>query len=819
MGEYLYSLNPIAVCSFLTVSCLLVFAFSGLLLNPRARTNQAFAFMCMSALLWNLGIGFMLCSRDAAIAENWYRFSYLGVVLISPGVFLFTSAVTRQLARNRGRILAAYGLAFLFALEGILGRSTITGMREYAWGFYPRYGSWSLTFLCFFFLFMAGSFQNLVRRLHELQPGMERRQIKALIIAFSVAYLGAWDFLPCFGVPVHPYGFFAIVGYMSFIFWSVYRYQLLNPSPESLAREVLATIADSIIVLDADGFVRMVNPEAEELLGYPQKELLRRHFSSLVDPRSANALEALVRNLSGRKRSVESGIFYLRNRQGGSIPTACNLSTIRDWKGRVQGVVLACRDMRERFRSREIIQEQEGKIRDVQEWYTALFNRGLFAAYMYDFEGNVLEANQAALDLLGYRREDLAALNLKEVIAEEQWPDAVRVVKQIVQNGRLESPISWKMRKKGGDLVWAEAEGCLIYRGGKPYAIQGLLRDITERKRTEEELKRHHERLKELVEERTAELKRANDRLQGEVRDRIRIEERLRRLNEELDARVKERTADLEKANEELKQLDGMKDSFLSSVSHELRTPLTSIRSFSEILLRYDQEDLDTQKEFLGIINSESERLTRLINDVLDLSRIEAGEMVWNDEPLRLQEVITATLPAHKKLFEEKSLRLALDLPEDLSPVVADPDRIQQVVTNLLANAIKFSREGGEIRVRVEEFQGKRFEEHTAWIKVNISDQGIGIDEKDFHVIFEKFRQVSKDTMKDKPEGTGLGLPICRDIILHYRGNIWVESKKGKGSTFCFTLPAADGDDSPETDFFPEGEGASSTRTGRIVRT
>jgi PAS domain S-box-containing protein len=478
----------------------------------------------------------------------------------------------------------------------------------------------------------------------------------------------------------------------------------------------------------------MVNPKAEELLGNPEEGLLQRHFSCFVDPRSVDMAQGLVRSLTARQRDVESGVVNLRDKEGRSIPTACNLSAIRDWKGKPLGFVLACRDLQEIVRSKEIIREKEEKIRDTQERYAALFNRSLVCVYVYDLEGNFLDLNQAALDLLGYTREEIPLLSLSSVIAQEQMPAALEQIRQLIRTGRIGEHASWKLRKKDGSFVWAEAESSLLYRQGQPYAIQGIVRDITERKQAEEELKRH---------------------------------------------------------NEELKKLDKMKDSFLSSVSHELRTPLTSIRSFSEILLNYDQEDRATREEFLGIINSESERLTRLINDVLDLSRIEAGGMIWNDELLSFEEVIRGILPAHQKLFEKKTLRLVLDLAPDLLPVLADCNRMQQVVTNLLINAVKFSLPGGEIRIRTEAFEGRHSDERSPWIKVSLSDQGIGIDEKDFDVIFDKFRQVSTDTMKDKPEGTGLGLHICKDIILHYGGNIWVESEKGKGSTFCFTLPAA----------------------------
>ncbi len=749
MAQYIYSLSPIALCSFLTVAVTLLFACWGLFLNPREKTNQSFFLMGLHVVVWNLGIGLMLCSRDALTAEKWYRLSYFGVVFISPGVYCFTSTVTRRFARCRRQILLAYTLALLFGLEGVFGKATITGMWAYPWGFYPRYGPLSPAFLAFFLFWMALSFWNLSRRLRAVQSGIEQSQVKVLMLAFSIAYLGAWDFLPCFGIPVYPVGFFAIIIYVSLIFWSIYRYQFLNPSPESLARKVLATIADSIIVLDRDGFIRMVNPKAEQLLGYSASGLLQRNFSDFVDPRSVNTAQGLVRNLASRRTDVVSGVISLRDKEGKSIPTSCNLSAIRDWSGRELGFVLACRDLKEIVRSREIIQEHEERIRDTQERYNALFNRSLFGVFVMDMEGNLLDMNETALRLLGYTKKDVLGMALTALFTEEQMPVVRERIAEIKQAGYRSEAGTYQLRKRDGALVWAEIEACLIFRRGRPYAIQGILRDITERKQAEEELKRH---------------------------------------------------------NEELKELDRMKDSFLSSVSHELRTPLTSIRSFSEILLTYDQEDPATRKEFLQIINAETERLTRLINDVLDLSRIEAGGMVWKDTILSVEKIIRDILPARRKLLEEHRLRLVLDLSPGLPPVFADPDRIQQVITNLLANAVKFSREGGEIRIRAEAFEGRRADEHGMWIKVSLSDQGIGIDEQDFDVIFDKFRQVSNDTMRDKPEGTGLGLHICKEIILHYGGNIWVESAKGKGSTFCFTLPVAAGAGSGVGPDFPATE-------------
>jgi signal transduction histidine kinase len=249
--------------------------------------------------------------------------------------------------------------------------------------------------------------------------------------------------------------------------------------------------------------------------------------------------------------------------------------------------------------------------------------------------------------------------------------------------------------------------------------------------------------------------------------------------------------AELSQAYEELKSLDKAKDTFLSSVSHELRTPLTSIRSFSEILLTYDDANPKERKEFLEIIRSESERLTRLIDNVLDIAKIESQKMIWHDDLFLLEDVVRDVIRAQGPLLEEKGIRLQTTIPPGLPPYYADRDRIQQVVTNLLNNAINFSQEGGTIRIWAEPLEGRRSGETSSWIKVAISDQGVGIDEKDFEVIFDRLSQVCGDAMTDKPKGTGLGLPICKEIVVHYGGNIWLESRIGEGSTFFFTLPEA----------------------------
>jgi signal transduction histidine kinase len=253
---------------------------------------------------------------------------------------------------------------------------------------------------------------------------------------------------------------------------------------------------------------------------------------------------------------------------------------------------------------------------------------------------------------------------------------------------------------------------------------------------------------------------------------------------EEKSRELEAATRELQAANERLKELDRMKDDFVSTVSHELRTPLTSIRAFSEILLENPELETAERERFLSIIIKESERLTRLINQVLDLAKIESGRAEWHVAAVDLREVIRDAGETTASLFQERGVRLDLDLPPDVPPVMADEDRLTQVVINLLSNAVKFCpAEEGRVAVALHR-EGEA-------LRVDVCDNGPGVKPADRELIFEKFRQAG-DNMTGKPQGTGLGLPISRQIITHLGGRLWVTGAPGGGAMFSFTLPLAD---------------------------
>jgi len=236
----------------------------------------------------------------------------------------------------------------------------------------------------------------------------------------------------------------------------------------------------------------------------------------------------------------------------------------------------------------------------------------------------------------------------------------------------------------------------------------------------------------------------------------------------------------LTEAHKHLKLVDEKKTRFLSSVSHELRTPLTSIRSFTEIMLMYKDLDRGVQEEFLGIISKESSRLSLLINDVLDVVKLESGKTERHLVKVDLGEVIRDSMKSLEPMAAEKGLVMAFTEPEGGLPLVkGDKNQLAQVMINLLNNAIKFTSKGGIT------ITAKGEEDHLL-VAVNDTGEGIFPEEKD--AIFEEFYRVG-DNIAGRPKGSGLGLTISKKIIEYHGGRIWVESELGKGSTFCFTVP------------------------------
>ncbi|WP_298234089.1 sensor histidine kinase [uncultured Azohydromonas sp.] len=244
---------------------------------------------------------------------------------------------------------------------------------------------------------------------------------------------------------------------------------------------------------------------------------------------------------------------------------------------------------------------------------------------------------------------------------------------------------------------------------------------------------------------------------------------------------LEQASAELRAANERLESLDRLKDDFMSSVTHELRTPLTSIRALAELMLAEPQMPQAQRQQFLGIVVAESERLSRLVNQVLDMAKIESGQAQWHDADVDLSALLRQAAQTVGELVHERGAELVLELPETPPPPLrADRDRLMQVLLNLLSNAAKFVPAGrGRIVLRL------RTDAHGATVEVQ--DNGPGVPEHQRELVFEKFRQ-GGDAAR-RPQGTGLGLPISRQIVQHFGGRLELRPDCGQGACFAFTLP------------------------------
>lgn len=252
-------------------------------------------------------------------------------------------------------------------------------------------------------------------------------------------------------------------------------------------------------------------------------------------------------------------------------------------------------------------------------------------------------------------------------------------------------------------------------------------------------------------------------------------------FNKLLKERVGIATKNLQDANNELMRLNAIKSDFVSTVSHEFRTPLTSIKGYVSLILDGSTGSInDQQKEFLSIVNKENERLANLISDMLDIQKIESGKMPYTFRDFNFYEFIENYKREMPQLEKKNSAKIAVSLAEDIPVLYADGDRIKQVLTNLVSNALKFSAPKPIINIAVKN--------EREYVQVDVADNGIGIAEKDMPKLFHKFQQIDTGSSR-KVGGSGLGLAICKGIIEAHGGEIGVHSKLGKGSTFSFTIP------------------------------
>jgi PAS domain S-box-containing protein len=528
-------------------------------------------------------------------------------------------------------------------------------------------------------------------------------------------------------------------------------------------RSLLDQTAESIFLVDGDsGRITDAAGAAGALLGMERKAVVGRLFSELLPQEAVDHLRGLFSGdfAAGRLETT----VPRPNGRGGETAVEMTFRLVGGEDGPT--AVIVARDVTDRKKSELALKAAEEKYRSIVENAA----EGIFQSSL---EGRLISANPAMASILGYDSPGDLMRRVKniltEVVAHEH--DQNRIRSELARYDEVKN-LEIELRAKSGDLLWGLVNARRLRdAAGGPDRFDGSLQNVTIRKKAEQTLQRYQDELEQRVAERTAELTRANERLTHEVTIRKRAEEAAEAANR-------------------------AKSDFLSMVSHEIRTPLTSVLGFAVIIEKRLEAlfgtllDDDARRrrqagqvmDNLRIIVSEGERLKHLINDVLDLAKLEAGRMAFKRERVDPTALVRHVMSASAGLLAaSKKVTLATRIEGKLPEVMGDRDRIIQVLVNLVSNALKFT-ERGSVTCRA------RLEGH--YVVIEVADTGIGIPEAEQHKVFEKFNQIGV-TLTNKPKGTGLGLPICKHIVESHGGRIFFVSKPGSGSTFTFTLPIA----------------------------
>jgi PAS domain S-box-containing protein len=516
-------------------------------------------------------------------------------------------------------------------------------------------------------------------------------------------------------------------------------------SAERWLAAIVESSDDAILGMTLSGIITSWNAAATRIFGYQSSEAIGQPDSLLAWPGEEERMNLFLGILRHGGHVKHSEVFR-KHKNGNRILVSLSLSPIVDSSGTTIGIAKIARDISERSESAGALEESKARLSEqeanaraemlAERRFRELLENAPDAILQVNPTGAIVIANRTAETMFGYTREELVGKNVDLLVPEANRAHHPAHRKALADAGKTR-PMGlgldlFAQRKDTSKFPVEISLSPMKTENG--VHVTAVIRDVTERKLTEQ---------------------------------------RVRTLQESY-------MTELEARHKEAERLNQLKSEFMASISHELRTPLHTIIGFAELMQEEGEGPLNfKQRRFMQHIHVDSEHLLGLINDVLDLSRIEAGGLHLRTEPVRLLLIVAESITAIQPYADSRSVIIRLVGDIDFS-VIADPMRLRQILYNLLSNAAKFSLPGGEVHVDAIVEQD--------FVRVTVSDTGMGIAPEECAHIFEKFYQVGL-TSAGVREGTGLGLAICKQLVEMQKGTIWVESELGKGSKFHFTLP------------------------------
>ncbi|MBN1827939.1 MAG: PAS domain S-box protein [Deltaproteobacteria bacterium] len=523
--------------------------------------------------------------------------------------------------------------------------------------------------------------------------------------------------------------------------------------------DIVEFLPDATFVVDEDKKIIAWNQACEAMTGVKKEALIGQGNYAYAEPFFGERRPILIDLLDLSMPEVEATYKYIK-RQGDRIYGEFFIPCLRDGQGahlwgvasplydqhgRRCGAIETIQDVTEQKSMEETLRASEQKYRELVTLANSIILR-------WSRDGRITFLNEFGQRFFGYAEKEILGRHVLETIVPEidsSGRDLHLLMEEICADPQKhETNINENMRRNG-ERVWIDWRNkAVLDEQGQAREILSIGSDITDRKQAEEKIRR--------------------------------LNDDLRRNAEILEQRVAERTAELVIAKDRAESADRIKSAFLATMSHELRTPLNSIIGFTGILLQGLAGPLnEEQRKQMTMVQGSSRHLLALINDVLDISKIEAGQMEISFTSFALRLSIEKTVKLVSPLAEKKGITLFLDIAEDVATVTTDQRRLEQILLNLLNNAVKFT-EKGDVRISCRCDNDYYF--------LSVSDTGIGIQEEELQGLFQPFHQIDTGLSR-KHEGTGLGLSICKKLLDMMGGTIGVESHWGQGSTFTVRFP------------------------------
>ena len=537
-------------------------------------------------------------------------------------------------------------------------------------------------------------------------------------------------------------------------------------------RTLIETMNEGVVLLDSNATITYANDKITEMLGYSREEMIGKLGLDFVHEVNREILNEKFTKRKTLESISESYEITLIGRDGRSVPVISSAKAIFGESDQFQGSVITYVDISQYMQAMEALRESEEK-------YKALIETTDTGYLILDSMGKVTDANREYLRLSGHMTLDqIIGRSVVEWTAEHHRERNAAEVTKCLQQGYVRG-LEIDYVDKKGQITPVEINGTVV-KIGQSFQIVALCRDITARKKVEEELKRARDHLEARVEERTTTLLKANEKLAMEIAERERAELELKESHQRLQLALTVTS----RLRVQAEAASAAKTEFLTIMSHELRTPLTAIIGFSELL--YDQSFgklNDKQSAYAREIFEAGHLLLQLINDILDLAKVESGKMDLQISSVDLGQLLQDCLIMIGESAAKRRHSLDLRISDDLEGVeiLADEVKLKQIVVNLLTNAVKFTPSAGRICLECE-VKGDN-------LLISVSDTGIGINPEDQKCIFDVFQQLDS-TFSRQEQGTGLGLALVYRLVELHGGHVWVESEgNGKGSTFRFTIP------------------------------